>query len=277
MLFTKQTSMKNNIFRLAYTALICTNIAQKIQQTNQLHQLMENDALDHTQSDKVLLINDPGRPEKPKLVRFEKVPKRKHSYQGLIHTIHAIAHIEFNAINIALDAVYRFQDMPSNYYQDWIQVAYEEAIHFGLLSDYLQTFDHQYGDFDSHNGLWQMCINTQSNPLERMALVPRVLEARGLDVTPDMIKRFAKFAKTQAEFLPMLAILDRIFNDEITHVRIGNFWFNYLCRQNNLEPIPVFDRLIKQHIGNTLHGNFNLEARKQAGFSQAELDYLQGK
>ena len=263
-----------NIFNLAYQALICCDIDDKIEQTHHLHRQMENHCLDWVKTSSIQTITDPGRPDKPTLVDFKKVPKRNSNYQGFIHSIHAITHIEFNAINIALDAVYRFQTMPNKYYQDWIQVAHEEAIHFCLLSDYLKTLNYQYGDFDAHNGLWHMCVNTQNSVLDRMALVPRVLEARGLDVTPSIYKKFEKMAQTYGEFEPMLAILDRIFNDEISHVAIGNDWFGYLCKQKKLHPIATFDKLIKTHIGNALHGSFNFKARQQAGFTQAELDYL---
>ena len=161
---------------------------------------------------------------KPKLVNFQTSPKRDRSDLGMIKNIHAICHIEFNAINLALDAVYRFQEMPLQYYLDWLKVANEEATHFSLLSNYLQELGYQYGDFDAHNGLWQMTVDTDYDVLSRMALVPRVLEARGLDVTPSIRAKFK-----DSNFHKMVEILDIIYRDEIGHVKIGNYWYHYLC------------------------------------------------
>lgn len=277
LLFPEQKWFMVNLFQLAHQALISNNIADKIKKTNSLHQYISTNSVDFSPSKTIKNIDDPGRPDQPSLTRFAKVPKRSNTDQGLIHTVHAITHIEFNAINIALDALYRFQDMPKQYYLDWANVAKEESEHFLLLNNFLSTLGHQYGDFCAHNGLWQMCINTQDSALNRMALVPRVLEARGLDATPAILEKFKKSQenpKNLLDFAPMIAILNKIFDDEIGHVLIGNNWFNYLCKQQNLDPITIFDQLIKQHIGNKLHGEFNLEARKQAGFTDSELKYL---
>ena len=261
-----------NAFELALKALKQNNVNNKIKLVGQLHSLKEQTKLNYQAKYPITPVEAPGRPEKPNLVRFQNIPKRDKSDLGFIKTIHAICHIEFNAINLALDALYRFRDMPDTFYQDWIQVAFEESQHFQLLNNYLSELGYQYGDFDAHNGLWKMTHETDYDVLARMALVPRVLEARGLDATPKIQERFKK-----SKFVEMVDILQVIFNDEIGHVKIGNTWFHKLCQQRNLDPIQTFDQLVQKHIGESLRGPFNIEARKLADFSDQELDYLQAK
>ncbi|SMN00827.1 COG2833: uncharacterized protein [uncultured Candidatus Thioglobus sp.] len=258
-----------NVFKLSHQALMSASVDEKIKLTRQLHTFNENNALSY-QSYPVNKVLNPGRPKNPKLVRFQSIPQRKQSDEGFINTIHAICHIEFNAINLALDAVYRFQKMPEQFYRDWIKVAFEESEHFTLLNNYLIELGYQYGDFEAHNGLWKMTVDTDYDVLARMALVPRVLEARGLDATPKIQKRFKN-----SKFSKMSDILDIIFTDEIGHVKIGNIWFHYLCQQRKLDSLIAFDDLVKKHIGSELRGPFNIEARKLADFSKVELDYLQ--
>lgn len=259
-----------NAFELAYQALMSQSIHEKVKLTQKLSRLKDSHQLDYDKHIPIHDIKDPGRPNKPTLVRFGAVPKRDQSDMGMIKTIHAICHIEFNAINLALDAVYRFQHMEANFHKDWIQVAYEESQHFEMIRQYLKELGYQYGDFDAHNGLWTMTHETNYDVLSRMALVPRVLEARGLDVTPSIQKKFKK-----SKFKKMVKILDVIYHDEIGHVRIGNHWFHALCQDRGLDAIKTFDGLIKKHIGNELRGVFNIEARKLTGFTKQEIDYLQ--
>ena len=256
------------LFKLALEALMCDDVNEKLSLTSQLNSY---DVCLESISDKFSIkkIKKPGRPLKPKLVSFQTAPKRDRSDLGMVKTIHSICHIEFNAINLALDAVYRFQNMPTKYYQDWIKVAYEESYYFKLLNDYLELLGFAYGDFDAHNGLWEMATKTDYDVLARMALVPRVLEARGLDVTPSIQAKFK-----DSKFSKMVDILDVIYCDEIGHVKIGNHWFHYLCKDKNLDPILTFDTLIKKHIGSNLRGPFNVDARLLSDFSQAELNYL---
>ena len=261
-----------NPFELSHKALMCGNVVEKIEITNQLHNLKNKQLLNYQSKYHIDPVKFPGRPDKPTLARFGNMPKRGQSDIGFIETIHAICHIEFNAINLALDALYRFRDMPDTFYQDWIQVAFEESQHFQLLNNYLAELGYHYGDFDAHNGLWKMTHETDYDVLARMALVPRVLEARGLDATPKIQARFKK-----SKFVKMVDILQVIFNDEIGHVKIGNTWFHKLCQQRNLDPIQTFDQLVQKHIGESLRGPFNIEARKLADFSDQELDYLQAK
>ena len=257
------------LFKLAFDALMCNDVSEKISLTQKLkkHQIKSQNLKSKLIVKKITI---PGRPLKPKLVNFQTSPKRDRSDLGMIKNIHAICHIEFNAINLALDAVYRFQEMPLQYYLDWLKVANEEATHFSLLSDYLQELGYQYGDFDAHNGLWQMTVDTDYDVLSRMALVPRVLEARGLDVTPSIRNKFKN-----SNFNKMVEILDIIYRDEIGHVKIGNHWYHYLCSERKLDSILKFDSLIRKHIGSNLRGPFNTEARLLSDFSQAEINYLE--
>ena len=183
--------------------------------------------------------------------------------------MHAIAHIEFNAINLALDAVYRFQDMPEQYYTDWIRVAEEEAKHFTILSDYLESHSMSYGDLPAHNGLWEMAVKTDFDVLVRMALVPRVLEARGLDVTPGMMKKLQPTGDTR-----LIEILQIIFDEEIGHVKIGTHWYKSLCAERQLEPEQAFLQLIDKYMQGAKFGPFETEARIQAGFSHEEMARL---
>ena len=256
-----------SLFKESYSALICNDADEKIFLTNQLLKFQKQDLGSLCEVKKVL---SPGRPIKPKLVSFDRVPKRDKSDLGMIKNIHAICHIEFNAINLALDAIYRFQEMPHQYYLDWIKVAIEESYHFSLLKGYLEDLGYQYGDFNAHNGLWQMSVDTDYDVLARMALVPRVLEARGLDVTPSIKKKFSG-----SKFSRMVDILDIIFEDEIGHVKIGNYWYRYLCNKRDIDLVKTFDELIKKHIGSSLRGPFNTEARLLSNFSLDELEYLE--
>ena len=259
-----------NVFELSFKALMCGDINEKIERVDQIQLLKNTQGLNFQAGYPIQPVEFPGRPSKPNLVRFQSIPQRNKTDLGMIKTIHAICHIEFNAVNLALDAIYRFREMPDQFYQDWIQVAFEESKHFQLLNNHLIELGYQYGDFDAHNGLWKMTHETDYDVLARMALVPRVLEARGLDATPKIQKRFK-----DAHFDKMVSLLDIIFNDEIGHVKIGNFWFHYLCKARQIDPIEAFDGFIKKHIGEQLRGPFNLEARKLANFNQDELNYLE--
>lgn len=212
----------------------------------------------------------PGRPARPELVEPRKLGRRSmQSPEGRAVLLHALAHIEFNAINLALDAVWRFAGMPAAFYVDWLKVAAEEAHHFSLLVARLAEFGHTYGDFPAHDGLWDMCERTRDDVLARMALVPRTLEARGLDASPPIRARLQ-----QAGDHTSAAILDVILRDEIGHVLIGNRWFRYLCEQGGLDPHVTYTRLAEQYHAPKLRGPFNFEARRDAGFDEAELAAL---
>lgn len=213
----------------------------------------------------------PGRPPLPELVAPTEVPRRSmRTEEGRAAMIHALAHIEFNAINLALDAVWRFAGMPRAYYADWLQVAAEEAQHFSLLVAHLLAMGHAYGDFKAHNSLWDMAEKTSGDILARMALVPRTMEARGLDATPPLRAKLA-----QAGDMEAARILDIILADEIGHVLIGNRWYAWACQAQGLEPVATYAALAEKYKAPLLRGPFNLEARRAAGFSENELNALQ--
>lgn len=213
----------------------------------------------------------PGRPPLPLLVHPTQLRSRKlGSRSGRAALLHALAHIEFNAIDLALDAAWRFTAMPDGYYRDWLRVAAEEARHFELLRAHLKSLGHDYGDFPAHNGLWEMAERTQDDLLARLALVPRTLEARGLDAAPPIRDKLAAAGDAAAA-----AILDIILRDEIGHVAIGNRWFRWLCSQRGVDPITAYRDLARQHRAPVLRGPFNLPARREAGFDESELQALE--
>ncbi|MGZ3158963.1 MAG: ferritin-like domain-containing protein [Burkholderiaceae bacterium] len=212
----------------------------------------------------------PGRPMQPVLVSPQAVKHRSmNTLEGRAALIHALAHIEFNAINLVLDALWRFPDMPREYYSDWLSVAGEEALHFSMLAAHLQTLGFNYGDFTAHNGLWEMAEKTQDDILARIALVPRTLEARGLDASPQMRAKLAQAGDTVAA-----DILDVILGDEIGHVKIGNHWYGWICEARGLGPIATYKMLATQYKAKKMCGPFNREARLLAGFTESELDAL---
>ncbi len=262
----------NNWYALAYEALLSTSPQEKINKTRQLYSYCEQNLLSRDgAAPTVKSIETAGRPQKPELVHPAKVKRRKlNSTTGRAALIHAIAHIEFNAINLALDAIYRFRDMPDRYYRDWLLVAFEEAKHFELLNQRLEQLGYFYGAMPAHNSLWEMAQKTDHDVLIRMALVPRVLEARGLDVTPSMIERLQ-----QVDDNKTVDILKIILHDEVGHVAIGSRWFEYCCQQRQLDPILEFRSLLKQYQVGIVPHTFNVDARKQAGFSDKELCELE--
>ncbi|MBN8760670.1 MAG: ferritin-like domain-containing protein [Thiobacillus sp.] len=215
-------------------------------------------------------IDTPGRPHRPDLVSPHQVPRRRpDTPAGRAALVHALAHIEFNAINLALDAAHRFAGMPRAYYDDWLGVAAEEALHFELLNAHMAAMGHGYGDLPGHNGLWDMALKTAHDPLVRMALVPRVLEARGLDATPLIVGKLR--AAGDGRLIEILALIE---HDEIGHVAIGSHWYGYLCAQRGLEADATFRQLLADYDAPPLRPPFNLAARRRAGFSEGELAWL---
>ncbi len=212
----------------------------------------------------------PGRPLRPALVRPTDVPRRSPaSTEGRAALMHAVAHIEFNAINLALDAVWRFPGLPDAYYLDWVGIAAEEAHHFHLVRKHLRTLGHEYGDYPAHNGLWEMVEKTSADLAARMALVPRTLEARGLDATPPMQRKLAQAGDHAA-----VAVLEVILRDEVGHVAIGNHWYRWCCERGGLDPLTHYDSLALRYHAPRAIGPFNLEARARAGFTPEELQRL---
>jgi uncharacterized ferritin-like protein (DUF455 family) len=217
------------------------------------------------------VVEQPGRPDRPRLVAPRSLSQRGlGSVTGRAAFVHAIAHIEFNAINLAWDAVARFAAMPEAFHDDWIDVADDEARHFQLLQSRLAALGHAYGDFDAHDGLWEMAQRTAHSCLERMALVPRVLEARGLDVTPAMVTRLRAVGDDETA-----AILELILREEVGHVAAGTRWFQWCCERERLDPGATFEALLRSHAGPALRGPFNRDARRAAGFSDEEMRMIE--
>jgi len=211
----------------------------------------------------------------PKLlnVPHNQVPKRSfHTLEGKCAMLHALTHIEFNAINLALDAIWRFVNMPISYYLDWLKVAIEEALHFYLLNSYLEEFNYQYGYFAVHNGLWDMAEKTKNNLLARLAMVPRTLEARGLDMAPVIYAKLQEISDIKGA-----NILHTILTDELEHVLIGNKWYEYLCHKNNLEPIQTYQKLCQEYNSPSPSKPINQLARRNAGFYPIEIKELCNK
>ncbi|MDO9025140.1 ferritin-like domain-containing protein [Zwartia sp.] len=212
----------------------------------------------------------PGRPAvelvPPAGLRLRSV----HTKEGRAVLLHALAHIEFNAINLALDVVWRFSGMPEAFYRQWIGVAQEESLHFQMLENHLMTLGYRYGDFPAHDGLWEMAERTQEDVLARLALVPRTLEARGLDASPAVRHKLASGGDPKGA-----AIIDVILRDEIGHVAIGNYWYRWLCNARGLDPIRTYAQLAAQYRAPKLKGPFNVEARLAAGFEPEEIAELQ--
>ncbi|NOZ54750.1 MAG: ferritin-like domain-containing protein [Gammaproteobacteria bacterium] len=261
-----------NLYDRAYYCIALCDPEEKVHETNILLGQWHRGELSLEQYSEPRLIKVPGKPSRPRLVHPRKLPRRgMHSEIGRLALIHAITHIEFNAINLALDAVYRFRNLPDAYYGEWLRVASEESRHFCLLRDHLLSMGYDYGDFDAHNGLWEMALKTSENALTRMALVPRVMEARGLDATPSIIERFKSAGDVR-----VVSILNIILDEEVGHVEIGTRWFHYCCDQYGLPRQATFEKLLHQYSSGTVKLPLHRKARLQAGFTEAELNYLEG-
>ena len=259
-----------DIFALSLQALRCCGAVEKIQKIKSLEQILTEADFGTASRSAIEKIPQPGRPVLPVHVPPTEVKRRRlGSVEGRVALVHAIAHIEFNAMNLALDAVYRFRDMPQDYYRDWMRVASEESTHFQLLSQRLAELGSYYGALPAHGGMWAMAVETDYDVMVRMALVPRVLEARGLDVTPPMLDKLSAVNDSAT-----VLILERILAEEVEHVKIGNRWFGALCKQRGLSADDTFKALLHKHGKAALRGPFNKPARRKAGFSEAELEEL---
>jgi len=213
----------------------------------------------------------PGRPARPLLVAPGSLaPRPVGTPEGRAALLHALAHIEFNAIGLALDHVWRFAGLPEQYYRDWTAVAAEEAHHFALLRGRLRDVGYDYGDFPAHDGLWEMARRTADDALARMALVPRTLEARGLDASPAVRAKFAAIGDLESA-----RIIDVILRDEIGHVAVGNRWFRFLCERRGVDPQAAYRQVAGRCRAPRPRGPFNVAARLQAGFTPQEVDELQ--
>lgn len=256
-------SMTNSLFSLACTALAAPTPDEKLTAMDALAQAAAEPWI--VPAPRPALAR--GQFARWQVVEPGKLPKRSpHTLAGRAGLLHAIAHIEYSAIDLALDHALRFDGLPDAYYRDWLKVALDEARHFRLLREHLRTLGHDYGDFPVHDGLWQMAEKTTGDVLARMAMVPRLLEARGLDATPPIQRKLAEAGDENA-----VRVLDVILHDEEDHVRLGDHWFRHLCAERGLPVEPTFRELIVQYAGPWPQTPMNENARLAAGFSAQEL------
>lgn len=272
--------MKTEFWHKVTEALNETDPQTKCVLVNRLYdEILPTIALSHIDDFPQVSVeqNVAGFPSKPILVAPKDVPKRSFATEeGYAATLHAIAHIEFNAINLGLDAAWRFgrnaqEELGDGlaFVKDWLRVAREESTHFSLVNEHLKTLGYQYGDFEAHAGLWEMAQATAHDIWERMALVPRVLEARGLDATPVLQEKIA-----QRKDFSAVEILNIILRDEIGHVYIGNHWYHALSKKRGLDAMKCFTELLHKYRIVIFKGVINTDARIQAGFTQHELDWI---
>ena len=249
-------------------ALATTDLNKKLNQVKVIYESFRSHQMTiDSKADIQHTYHLPGAPLTPQIVAPRLVEKRStSSEQGKLIFVHALAHIEFSAINLALDIIWRFKDLPDQFYSDWLQIAYEEHLHFNLLNDYLKKFDLSYGSFNAHNSLWEMADKTRHDLIHRLALIPRTMEARGLDVTPPIIEKFKQQKDDE-----IAAILQIIYEEEIHHVSIGNIWYRWACEAQKLDPHETYKNLLKTYDIELNYEKLNKEARYKAGFLKEEL------
>ncbi len=262
-----------NIFSIAEKCLYETGGAQILPLTHQAKHALNDGYLSFQSNGAIKPIDKVVFPEKPEWMAPHKMPKRRlNSDVGRAAFFHALAHIEWVAIYLAWDIIYRFRDLPDQFYHDWLTVADEEASHFELLRQHLLPMGCDYGDLSAHGGLWEHAVDTADDLLARLAIVPRCMEARGLDVTPDMIKKFEKLGDAVS-----VDILKRILEDEVGHVERGSYWFKFICKENAFDFEQKYQQLLIEYFKGLPKGPFNREMRLIAGFSQNEIDWLENR
>ena len=260
-----------NLYAHTKQAFLTADPDLKIELTQQTVSRWNAGELEWLEGDEPELLNQPGQPDKPEIVAPSEVNKRKFGKEeGRAALIHALAHIELTAVNLALDSVYRYRGMPEEFYADWMQCAGEEANHFIALRGRLREMGYDYGSFKAHGELWSMAVDTADDMLERMGIVHRVFEARALDVVPKTIQRFNQLGDKK-----MVDILTMIANEEIGHVSSGTRWYHYQCQQRQLDPDKTFIDLLWKYMKGPLKGPFNHEIRLKAGFSQQEMQMIE--
>jgi len=264
-------SKLKNLYELAEHCLFDSDITQKLTTTHQAQQLAQAGQLSFKPSSPVKSIANTKFPDKPQLLMPRDMPRRRlDTIEGKAAFFHALAHIEFVAIYLAWDIIYRFRGLPEDFYRDWLKIADEEAQHFSLIRQHLLSLGVDYGDLPAHGGLWSHAEDTAEDILARLAVVPRCMEARGLDVTPGMIHKLQTMGDHAG-----VAILQRIYDDEIGHVERGSYWFNFLAGQQNLDPEASYKQLILNFYQGKPKGPFNREVRIIAGFTHDEIDWLE--
>lgn len=260
-----------NLYALAEACLYAPTIAAKLAATDAATLLWQQRGFSFAATEPPRPATDAQFPDQPQLVEPRDLPRRSlNSDAGRAAFLHALAHIEFTAIQLAWDMAYRFRGLPEDFYYGWVGVAIEEAAHFRALNRRLQDFGAEYGQFPAHRGLWDLAETTADDLLARLALVPRFMEARGLDVSPGMITKLRQLGDDAS-----VVILEMILREEIGHVSLGTRWFHYVCAQRGLEPEAAYFDLVGCHVRGAVRGPFNREARKVAGFSESELARLE--
>jgi uncharacterized ferritin-like protein (DUF455 family) len=260
-----------NIFTLAERVLYQTDIEEKLQITEAAYSASREKTLSLVPHSAVKAISQVSFPRRPELLLPKQMPRRSlHTTEGQAAFFHALAHIEFVAIYLAWDIIYRFRNLPEKFYQDWLQVAAEEVLHFQLLRRHLQQFGIDYGDLPAHRGLWDHAVDTKDDLLARLAIVPRCMEARGLDVTPAMIEKFKNMQDADS-----VTLLSTILEDEVGHVKIGSYWFKFFCQQQQKDFKQSYRDLLDQYFIGKPKGPFNREMRIIAGFAPDEIDWLE--
>ncbi len=255
----------------AIQCLFDASIESKLQATFRAKSALEEGTLEFGFDEPARPAGEVSFPGQPVLVEPRQLARRSLTTPaGLIAFLHAVAHIEFTAILLAWDMAYRFRGLPDEFYCDWLGVAVEEASHFSAVRERLRSLGADYGDLPAHRGLWELAEQTSGDVLHRLALVPRFMEARGLDVTPGMIARLSEVGDTQS-----VALLELILREEVGHVAIGTRWFNWVAEARGMEPEATYFGLIDRYIKGGVRGPFNIEARRLAGFSEAELERLE--
>lgn len=256
-----------NLYARARAALVEADVDAKLAASERLWADWQAGLVDLAPYPEASAVTEAGRPARPQLLPPKAMPRRElNGPGGHAALIHALCHIEFTAVNLALDAAYRFQGLPPAYYADWLRVAAEEVLHFRLLRDHLRGLGHAYGDLPAHGGLWETALHTAHDPLARMAVIPRYFEARGLDATPGVQAKLRGYGDVAGA-----AILDVVLRDEIGHVAAGDRWFRHLCRERGLEPGAEWHRQLAAARLPVPRGPFNAEARAQAGFPVGEM------
>ncbi|NJD05775.1 MAG: ferritin-like domain-containing protein [Methylococcaceae bacterium] len=259
-----------SLFDCAEAVLLSDAIDRKVELTLQAADDWRNHRLDLNRSSDPLPIEALRLPPRPEQVEPRMLRKRKlASAEGRLALLHAVAHIEFSAIQLAWDHLYRFSGMPQAYYADWLGVAEDEARHFLMIRERLRSLGADYGDLPAHGGLWGLARETAADVLARMALLPRFMEARGLDVTPGIMQRLEAAGDAES-----VACLQLILDEEVGHVALGSRWFGWECQRRGLVPETAYVELVERHLRGQIRGPFNDDLRRRAGFSDDELARL---
>jgi uncharacterized ferritin-like protein (DUF455 family) len=261
-----------NIYKILEEAITTDCIETKEKLTQQCFEYCSKNKTISSEEFTPLIFKMPSYANRCNIVEPRELKARKDfdKPEGLATLIHAIVHIEYSAIDLALDAVYRYPSMPQAFKLDWLEVAQDEIRHYGMLLELLKELGYGYGDFPVHCGLFDAANHTAGSVLDRMAIIPRYYEASGLDVNPQIVKKLENKRKLPL-VKKLMDALDIIYEEEINHVFKGDFWFKNICKERNLEPIIYFDILEKYNLLTKQRPHINVNARQKSGFSCPEL------